>query len=58
MNTYNTKYGKVTLYKNDVYIENCFRHNQYWDEINLYALGQFINPKMNILEIGWSLRYF
>ena len=22
------------------------------DEINLYALGQFINPKMNILEIG------
>ena len=52
MNTYNTKFGKVTLYKNDVYIENSFRHNQYWDEINLYVLRQFINPNLNILEIG------
>ena len=51
--TYNTKYGKVTLYKNDneINIKN-FKKNIYWDENTLLLLKKFIDPKKNILEIG------
>ena len=52
MNTYNTKYGIITLYKNEVYIGNAFESNQYWDEETLLKLREYINPNRNILEIG------
>jgi FkbM family methyltransferase len=52
MNTYNTKYGLVTLYKNEVFIGNDFKNGKYWDEESLLKLRKFINPNKNILEIG------
>ena len=53
METYNTKYGLITLYKNECYIGNYFKNNIYWDEDTLIKLRGFINPCRNILEIGW-----
>ena len=50
--TFDTKYGKVTLYKNDVYIRNSFINGVYFDEDTLIKLKQFINPNKNIIEIG------
>ena len=50
--TYNTIYGKITLYKNELYIGNEFRLGKYWDEISLLKLKKYINPNANILEIG------
>ncbi len=52
METYNTKYGLITLYKNEVYIGNSFKNGKYWDEDNLLLMKQYINPNRNILEIG------
>jgi FkbM family methyltransferase len=52
METYNTKYGLITLYKNECYIGNYFKNNIYWDEDTLIKLRGFINPCRNILEIG------
>jgi len=52
METFQTKYGKLTLYKNDVYIINSFINNEYWEEDTLLKLKRFINPNKNILEIG------
>jgi FkbM family methyltransferase len=52
METFNTPYGKVTLYKNEVYIGPSFRCGGYWDIANLNLLKQWINPNKNILEIG------
>lgn len=52
METYKTKYGLVTLYKNEVYIGGSFKNNTYWDEDTLLKLRQFIHPERNILEIG------
>ena len=52
METYNTKYGIITLYKNEVYIGDSFKHNKYWDEDTLLKLRQYINPERDILEIG------
>jgi len=52
MNTYNTNYGKITLYKNEFYIGESFKQNKYWDIDTLLKLRQFIDPNRNILEIG------
>ena len=51
-NTYNTKYGKITLLKNEAFIGNDYRHNIYWDEDTLIELKKYIDPNRNILEIG------
>ena len=52
METYNTKYGLVTLYKNDCFIGSDFKKGCYWEESNLLELRKYINPNRNILEIG------
>jgi FkbM family methyltransferase len=52
METYKTSYGLITLYKNEVFIGDAFRNNQYWDEDTLLKLREFIDPNRNILEIG------
>lgn len=52
METFVTKYGKVTLYRNEVYIANSFREGKYWDIDSLLELKQYIDPNKNILEIG------
>ena len=52
METYHTKYGLITLYKNEVYIGNEFKNGTYWDEDTLLKLKQYIDPNRNILEIG------
>lgn len=52
METYNTEYGKITLYKNEVYIGDSFKKGKYWDIDTLLMLKEYINPDQNILEIG------
>ena len=52
MNSYYTKYGIISLYKNDKYITESFKNGKYWDEDTLNKLKKFINPNRNILEIG------
>ena len=52
METYNTKYGLITLYKNEVYIGADFKRGSYWDIDTLLKLSKYINPRRNILEIG------
>ena len=52
METYNTKYGLITLYKNELYIGNVFRNGHYWDIDTLLMLREYIDPNRNILEIG------
>jgi len=52
INTYGTKYGTISLYKNECYIGHAFNNGTYWDEDTLLALRQYINPDRNILEIG------
>jgi len=52
MQSYNTNYGLITLYKNEHYIGKYFRNNIYWDEDTLLKLRKYINPNSNILEIG------
>jgi FkbM family methyltransferase len=52
METYNTKYGLITLYKNEVYIGGEFREGKYWDKDSLMKLQKYIHPNRNILEIG------
>jgi FkbM family methyltransferase len=52
MNTYNTKYGLITLYQNEIYISIPFNNDRYWDEETLLKLRNYINPNRNILEIG------
>ena len=52
METYGTKYGLITLLKNEVFIGGFFRQGYYWDEHTLLKLKQYINPNRNILEIG------
>lgn len=51
-NIFNTKYGSITLYKNEIYIGGEFEKGRYWDETTLLLLKKYINPKRNILEIG------
>jgi hypothetical protein len=50
--TFNTKYGKITLRKNEIGIGEPFRRGKYWDEDTLIKLRNFIDPNRNILEIG------
>lgn len=52
MKTYNTKYGKITLYKNEVGIGKEFNNGKYWDEDTLLKLKKYVDPERNILEIG------
>lgn len=53
IDTYETKYGKISLYKNEIVInENSFKENKYWDENSLLLLKKYIDPNKNILEIG------
>ena len=50
--TYNTPYGLVTLYKNELYIGKIFQNKEYWDIDTLLKLREYIDPNRNILEIG------
>lgn len=52
METFNTEYGKITLYSNETFITPSFRKGYYWDIDNLKNLKQYINPNKDILEIG------
>jgi FkbM family methyltransferase len=52
METYNTKFGKITLYKNDKFIVESFKSGKYWDIDTIFKLWPYINPERNILEIG------
>jgi len=52
METYETEYGKITLYKNDLYIGYEFRNGRYWDINTLLKLREYVDPNRNILEIG------
>lgn len=52
INTYNTKYGCISLYKNERFIGSSFNLGKYWDEDTLIKLKKYINPNLNILEIG------
>jgi FkbM family methyltransferase len=52
METYNTKYGLITLYKNDFIIGSAFKNGGYWDIDTLFKLRKYIDPNRNILEIG------
>ena len=51
-NTYDTQYGKITLYSNEIYIGNEFDNGKYWDEDTLLKLKEYVDPTRNILEIG------
>lgn len=52
MKTYSTKYGLITLYKNECYIGKEFERGKYWDEDTLLKLKKYIDPNRDILEIG------
>lgn len=52
MESFNTPYGLITLYKNETYIIKAFKKGSYWDIDTLKLLKQYINPNRNILEIG------
>lgn len=52
METFNTKYGTITLYKNEAYIKGAFKGGGYWDIDTLLKLKEHIDPNRNILEIG------
>jgi len=52
METYNTDYGLITLYKNECFIGNNFKDGIYWDIDTLLKLREYIDPNRNILEIG------
>lgn len=50
--TFDTKYGTISLYNNDMFICEKFKKNEYWDENILIEIKKYINPNKNILEIG------
>ena len=52
METFNSKYGDITLFRNEVYIADFFRRGIYWDEDTLIKLREYVDPTRNILEIG------
>ena len=52
METYNTEYGLITLYKNDCGVGMEFKQGRYWDIDTLLKLRKYIDPNRNILEIG------
>jgi FkbM family methyltransferase len=51
-NTFDTNYGKITLYKNEYFMGNEFKNGKYWDIDTLLKLKNYIDPNKNILEIG------
>ena len=52
VDTYKTKYGLVSLLKNDYGIIKSFHQGSYYDESTLLLLKEYINPNKDILEIG------
>lgn len=50
--TFNTKYGKISLLKNEGIIGKIFRQGKYWEEDNLLTMRKYIDPNRDILEIG------
>jgi FkbM family methyltransferase len=50
--TFDTKYGKVTLYEKDQYFVDSFKGGNYWDENTLIKLKDHIPKDKNILEVG------
>ena len=52
MESYNTKYGKITIYRNERYIGLSFFLGRYWDEEAMLLVKDYIDPTRNILEIG------
>jgi FkbM family methyltransferase len=50
--TYETKYGLISLLKNERYIGSVFNNGGYWDEDTLLKLKKYIDHSFNILEIG------
>lgn len=52
METFNTKYGKITLKSNEEYIISSFRVGKYYDDRTLKKLKLYIDCDKNILEIG------
>ena len=52
MESYDTIYGLITLYKNDVFIGDAFKNKRYWDIDTLLKLREYIDANRNILEIG------
>ena len=52
LETFDTIYGKISLYKNEKFIINDFKNGKYWDIDTFLKLKQIINPNRNILEIG------
>ena len=52
METYSTKYGSITLYKNENVIGPVFKNGNYWEIDSLLQVKPYINPERNILEIG------
>jgi len=52
METYDTKFGLITLYKNERYIGSKFKKGIYWDEDTLMKLREHVPPNRNVLEIG------
>jgi FkbM family methyltransferase len=52
MDTYSTKYGLITLYKNENCIGEVFRQGKYWEIDILLEVCKYIPADRNILEIG------
>jgi FkbM family methyltransferase len=52
IDTFNTNFGKVSLYSNEYFIGNYFKNGHYWDGDTLLKLQKYIDPNRNILEIG------
>ena len=52
IDTYDTHFGKISLYTNDVYISMPFKNNDYWDINTLLSLYPYIDKSKSILELG------
>ena len=49
---FETKYGKISIYNNDIHFINSFKNNIYWDESTLNKIKNYIPNDKNIIEIG------
>lgn len=52
IDTFDTDYGKISIYKNEAFIINDFKKGSYWDINTLRNIKQYIDHNKNILEIG------
>lgn len=50
--TYNTIFGKVTIYTNETFISLPFQMGSYWGIDTLLKIKPYIDPAKNIIEIG------